>query len=269
MAPPLTRRRFLRESGAAALGLALLPPRRIEAAPAFDLLLKGGTLLDGTGGPAWSADVGIVGDAIVALGSIAPEQARRVLDVTGLQVAPGFIDIHSHSDGDILAYPNAESRVLQGVTTEVTGNCGFSAAPLTGVDAEERRRLWQEEEGVEADWTDVASYFRRLEETRVSVSQILLLGQGTLRSNAIGQIDRPLGPDEMKAVLRAVEEGMDQGAFEIGRRTGARVQISHLKAAGQPNWPKQGAALSLIEAGRRAGINVLADAYPYTAYSTA
>jgi len=320
MSQSLTRRHFLRQGGAAALGLALFPPWRIEATPAFDLVLKGGTLLDGTGSPAWPADLGIVGDTIAAVGAISPEQARRVLDVSGLQVAPGFIDIHSHSDGSVLAYPGAESRILQGVTTEVTGNCGSSAAPFVGVDVETRRRSLREEEGIEADWTDVASYFERLEKTGIAVNQILLLGQGTLRANAIGLVDRPLTPEEMKALLRTVEEGLDQGAFglstgleyvpgtytptaeivemtrlvarrgslyashirneeaalleaineaiEIGRRTGARVQVSHLKAAGESNWAKQRAALDLIEGARRAGVEVLADAYPYTAYST-
>lgn len=316
----LTRRRFLCEGGAAALGLALASGWRVEAAPAFDLVLKGGTLLDGTGAPAWQADIGLVGDTIAALGTIAPEQGRRVLDASGLHVAPGFIDIHSHSDGDILAYPGAESRVLQGVTTEATGNCGYSAAPLAGVDAEARRRSWKEEEGLQADWTDVASYFARLEKTGIAINQALLLGQGTLRQNAIGLVDRPLTPDELADVLRAVEAGLDQGAFglstgleytpgsytpteeivalarvvarrgglyashirneeallleavneaiEIGRRAGMRVEVSHLKAAGQANWPKQRAALDLIESARRAGVDVLADAYPYTAYST-
>lgn len=320
MPAPITRRRFLRHGGSAALSLALLPAWRVAVEPRFDLVLKGGTLLDGTGAPAWVADVGIVGDTIAALGSIAGEQGRRVVDVSGLHLAPGFIDIHSHSDSSILAYPGAESRVLQGVTTEVTGNCGYSVAPLEGVDAAARRAILLQDDGIEATWGSVGDYFDRLEQARVAVNQILLLGQGTLRENAIGNIDRPLTPDEMKQVVRAVEEGMDHGAFglstgleytpgnytptdeivamtrvvarrggfyashirneeaglleavdeaiEIGRRAGARVQVSHLKAAGKPNWSKQRAALNLIAAARAAGVEVLADAYPYTAYST-
>ena len=316
----LTRRSFLREGGAAALGLALASPWRIEAAPAFDLVLKGGTLLDGTGAPAWQADIGLVGDTITALGSIAPEQGRRLLDIAGLHVAPGFIDIHSHSDFSLVAYPGAESRILQGITTEITGNCGSSSAPIAGLGAQASRREFLNDTGVEADWSDVASYFGRLEKTGVSLNQALLLGQGTLRQNAIGLVDRPLSPDELKGVLRAVEEGLDQGAvglstgleytpgmytpteeivamarivarrgglyashirneeamlleavneaIEIGRRAGIRVEISHLKAAGEPNWSKQRGALDLIESARRDGVNVLADAYPYIAYST-
>jgi N-acyl-D-amino-acid deacylase len=320
MSRRITRRRLLKGGGMAALGLAVGGPPRVEAAPAFDLVLKGATVLDGTGGPAWPADIALTGDTIAAVGRIAPEQAKRVLDVTGLHVSPGFVDIHSHSDGDVFAYPTADSRVRQGVTTEVTGNCGSSAAPIAGAGAEQRRREWLEDSGVKVAWTDVASYCEQVDKAGVSVNQVLLLGQGTLRENAVGMVDRRLTPDELAGVLRAVEEGMDQGAFglstgleytpgrytpteeivemtrivarrgglyashirneeatlleavneaiDIGRRTGARVEISHLKAAGRVNWGKQRGSLSLIESARRDGVDVLADAYPYTAYST-
>ena len=312
-----SRRRFLRDGGRTLLGAALFS--RIELRPAFDLALVGGTVVDGTGGAPFRADVGITGDAIEAVGAISRESARRIVDVPGLHVAPGFIDIHTHSDSSILAYPGAESRAMQGVTTEVTGNCGSSAAPFAGADLEERRADL-EEEGIGLRWTDLASYCEVLEETRIAVNQAPLLGQGTLRKNAIGSVNRPLTPEELDGVLRAVEEGMDQGAFglstgleyvpgrytpaeeivamarvvarrggfyashirneeaslleavteaiEIGRLTGARVEISHLKAAGRANWEKQADALGLLESARRGGVGVLADAYPYTAYST-
>jgi len=313
------RRSLLGRSSAALAGFILGPRARLEAAPTFDIVLRGGTVLDGTGGPGLRADVGVVGDAIAALGEISAEQGRRVIDAAGLHVSPGFIDIHTHSDPDVLAYPTADSRVRQGVTTELAGNCGSSAAPLAGEGVEERKEDWRRE-GVEADWTDVASYLGQLERTGLSLNQALLVGQGTLRDNAVGSVDRLLSADEMAAVSRALEEGLDQGAFglstgleyvpgrytptaeivaltrivarrgglyathirneesqvleavaeaiEIGRSAGARVQISHLKAAGEVNWPKQRAALDLIEAGRGGGVEVLADAYPYTAYST-
>jgi N-acyl-D-amino-acid deacylase len=315
----VSRRRFLSSSGAALAGLALSRRPLIEAAPRFDLVLKGGTLIDGTGGPGYPGDLGIVGDRIEVIGAIGEAQAARVLDVTGLHVSPGFIDIHTHSDGEILAYPTADSRVRQGVTTELAGNCGSSVAPLVGKDVEQRREQLLED-GIEPDWSDVSSYLERLERDGISINQALLLGQGTLRASAIGLADRPLAPAELAVLLRAVEEGMEQGAFGIstgleytpgrytptdeivaltrrvarrgglyashirneettlleavdeaiavGRRSGARVEISHLKAAGRPNWGKQRAALDLIESARRDGVEVLADAYPYTAYST-
>jgi N-acyl-D-amino-acid deacylase len=302
------------------MGLALLPPSRVWAQPSFDLVIRGGTLVDGTGGPPWRGDIGLVGDTIRALGTIAPEQGSRVLDATGLHVAPGFIDIHTHSDGDILRYPMAESRVMQGVTTEITGNCGGSAAPRPPAGPEAAERSREEEDIVGEGWTDVASYFQLLERTGISVNHALLVGQGTLRQAVAGSEDRTLSPQEMEEVLEALELGLDQGAvgmstgleyvpgrftpteeivamarvvarrgglyashirneestlleavdeaIGIGRASGARVQISHLKAAGLPNWGKQGAALDLLEGARVDGVDVLADAYPYTAYST-
>ena len=320
MSELVSRRRFLRDAAGAALGLATTRPLRIEAAPRFDLVLQGGMILDGTGGPPWPADIGIAGDAIAAVGSIDPQQGRRVLKAGQLHVCPGFIDIHSHSDYSILSYPGAESRILQGVTTEITGNCGGSAAPLQGVRVEQRRKDFLEDEGIEPDWSSVASYFERLERSGIAINQAMLLGQGTLRENAIGNLSRPLTDEELRAVLGAVEQGMEEGAIglstgleytpgsytptaeivemarvvarrgglyashtrneeallleavheaiDIGRQAGIRVEISHLKAAGRPNWNKQIAALELIEAARRGAVEVLADAYPYTAYST-
>ncbi len=102
-------------------------PLRLEAATttSFDLVIRGGTILDGTGGPPWSADLGIVGDTIRAIGTISPEQGATTIDAAGKMVSPGFIDIHSHSDRSILRYPTAPSRVHDGITTEVTGNCGI------------------------------------------------------------------------------------------------------------------------------------------------
>ena len=137
MSAPLSRRHFLGHSSAGLAGAVLLPGVRVDGAPSFDLVVHGGMVLDGTGGPPLRVDVGVVGDTIVALGELSPEQGRRAIDASGLHVSPGFIDIHTHSDPDVLAYPTADSRVRQGVTTELAGNCGSSAAPLAGLGAEE------------------------------------------------------------------------------------------------------------------------------------
>jgi len=315
----LSRRRFLKNGTRAAAAVALTPALRVEAAPAFDVVIRGGTLLDGTGAPGFRADLGINADRIAAVGAIPADQGKRVIDAASHVVCPGFIDIHTHSDGDIFVYPTADSRVRQGVTTEVTGNCGSSAAPLQGQGAEERRKEYLKDE-LRADWGDVASYCVFWEKTRSSLNHALLLGQGTLRANAIGVVNRALTREELAGVLRAVEEGMEQGAYglstglqytpgrftpreeitalarvvaryggfyashmrnedatlleavgetiAVGREAQLRVQISHLKAAGQVNWHKQRAALDLIESARAHGTSVLADAYPYTAYST-
>lgn len=319
MGRPVSRRRFVGATSSALAGLALGPAPRVEPAPLFDLVVRGGTVLDGTGAAAFRADLGIVGDTIAALGAIAPEQGRRVLDVAGLHVAPGFVDIHTHSDPELLAYPTADSRVLQGVTSELAGNCGSSAAPLAGLGVKERVEEIARD-GIRADWTDVASYLERVEKAGISVNHALLAGHGTLRASVVGGVDRPLSEDEARAVAGALEEALDQGAFglstgleyvpgrytppaeitalarlvarrgglyashmrneearlldavreaiAVGREAGVRVEVSHLKAAGEANWPRQAAALELVEAARRDGVEVLADAYPYTAYST-
>ncbi len=307
-------------AGLAAAGLGFAPSRPIFADAPFDLVVHGGLVLDGTGTEARRIDLGIVGDTIRTIDRIASEQGRRVIDATGLHVCPGFIDMHSHSDDSIVRYPGAESRVLQGITTEVTGNCGYSASPLAGTALERRRAQLAEGLGVDVTWTDVASYFEDLEALGIAVNHALLLGQGSLREMIVGQDDRPASVAEIAALVRAVEEGMDQGAWglstgleyapgiftptaeivemakaaarrggvysshmrneearlldaidealEIGRRSGARVEISHLKAAGRPNWPLQEPAIDKIERARAEGVDVLADAYPYGAYST-
>jgi N-acyl-D-amino-acid deacylase len=314
-----SRRDFVKSSSAA-LGAFTLPGTRVRVVQEFDLVVRNGTILDGTGGQMWQGDLGVVGDTITAIGSIAPDRGTRVLDAAGLHVSPGFIDIHSHSDSSIFAYPTADSRSRQGITTEVTGQCGFSAAPLEGVDADTRRANLAEETGAPVEWTSIASYFGTLEQIGISVNQAFLLGHGSMRQNVAGLEDRHLTEAELASVVRSVEEGMDEGAFglstgleytpglftpteeivtlsrviarrggfyashirneesgllsaiheaiQIGREAGLPVQISHLKAAGRPNWSKQRAALNLIESARRDGVDVMADAYPYTAYST-
>ncbi len=316
----ITRRGFLATSSVAALGACANGLPHVESVADFDLLIRGGSIVDGTGGPAFTADIGISADTITAVGALSRDQGRRVLEANGLCVAPGFIDIHSHSDRSIVVYPTADSRVRQGITTELTGNCGSSAAPIVGSNAEEVRRWMGGEEELRPDWSDVSSYYARVERQQVSINQALLLGQGTIRQAVAGNADRPLASDETATVLRLVEEGLEQGAWgvstgleytpgrytptdeivaiarlvgrrgalyashmrneeatllesvaetiEIGRRSGARVEISHLKAAGRVNWHKQDSALSLIEAARTDGVDVLADAYPYSAYST-
>ena len=319
MSASISRRTFLKRCSLGAISVAIPKLPSIYASPPFDKVIKDATILDGTGRTPWRGDVGITGDTIAAIGDIAPEQGRHVIQASGLHLCPGFIDIHTHSDGRILACPTADSRVLQGITTELTGNCGYSVAPLKRADIEDELQEFREL-GISPDWTDVASYFARLERTRISVNHALLLGQGRLRKSAIGLVDRKLTTDELKNVLRAVEKGMDCGAFglstgleyapgiytpaeeivsmvqivarrgglyashirneasglleaiteaiDVGRKTGVRVEISHFKAAGRSNWNKQSTALDLLDKARSLGIDVSADAYPYTAYST-
>ncbi len=300
----ISRRNFL--TGAAGAGIALASTASAAASRRVDVVFHGGTIVDGTGAPPYRSDLAILGDEIVAIGKV-PDAATRVIDVSGLHLAPGFIDMHSHSDAPILACPTADSRVRQGITTECTGNCGSSAAPSPRARSGERGR-------------SVAEYADALEDAGISLNHAMLIGQGSLRSNQIGLVDRALSKDErhgvateLKRALRAGAFGLSTGleyspgrftppdeihelarivqsrdglyashirneeaklipaieeALEVGRATGVRVQISHLKAAGKPNWPQMERAIALIEAARADGVDVMADAYPYTAYST-
>ena len=315
-----TRRQFITTGASAAVGFSLFPTSRIEAESRFDLVIRNGTLLDGTGGPTWTADLGIVGDTIRAIGTISPEQSAATIDAAGKMVSPGFIDIHSHSDRSILRYPTAPSRVHDGITTEVTGNCGSSVAPIWGPAKELAAEKLSANYETELTWEGVAGYFETIEKLGVSLNQALLVGQGSLRRATIGLEDRQPSEDERKLMARKLIEALDDGAFglstglgyvpglftptdeiiflagvvarrnglyashirneeggllgavheaiETGRQSGARVEISHLKSSGPGNWSNQRAALDLITSARAAGVQVLADAYPYTAYST-
>ncbi len=319
----ISRRAFIKAGSLAAVGSTLATMQISCSNKSFDVVLKGGTVFDGTGKPGFKADVGISAGSVKAVASeISTGRARKVIDAEGLCVCPGFIDIHSHSDSSILSYPTADSRVLQGVTTEVTGNCGGSIAPVKGDDDRKEWQEWKEENEVdpECEFSDAASYFSYLERTGISVNHALLVGNGTLRSIAAGSEDRALSVDELKGAVRSLEQSLDQGcaglstgleyvpgnysrlaeiealasvaarrgvlyathirnesatllesieeAVEMGRKTGVRVEISHFKAAGKPNWGKQEEALEMIDKARAQGVDVKADAYPYTAYST-
>jgi N-acyl-D-amino-acid deacylase len=150
---------------------------------AFDLLLSGGTLVNGTGAPRRLADVGTRGERIVAVGDLQQHETQRRLDVSGLFVAPGFIDIHAHSELTLLVDPRAASKVRQGITTELSGQCGLSAAPLLG-QARDELCVWADRLGLEPDWDSLEDYFRLLE------NQGLALNFGTLTAQP-GHPQRP------------------------------------------------------------------------------
>ena len=286
---------------------------------AIDRIFRNASIYDGSGNPPFTADIALAGDEILEVGPIEGAPDCEIIDLAGLAVAPGFIDIHTHSDGSILDYPTADSRVMQGVTTEVTGNCGYSAAPRPEGDGRgtETSLLGQP---IRTQWGSIATYFERLEAARISLNHLMLYGQGTLRRNCVGNQDRPPTADELRTMRRALEQGLAEGAcgmstgleytpgsftpteeivdlarvvarygglyathirneqegllnaiaeaIEIGKQANVRVQISHLKANGKPNWHLQDEALALIERARMEGVDVLADAYPYPAYST-
>src|SRR5512135_1564424 len=152
----IRRREFLRRAvrsaltvSAAGTGLLL---KGCTTGRDYDLLVSGGTVYDGTGGPPFAADVGIAGGVIVGLGKLARARAKAQIDARGLAVAPGFIDVHEHTGTELLVNPRAESAVRQGVTTLVSGNCGGSPFPLTPEMAEESRKELKDRYGLDLTW---------------------------------------------------------------------------------------------------------------------
>jgi dihydroorotase/N-acyl-D-amino-acid deacylase len=260
----------------------------------YDLLVRNGRVVDGTGNPWYRADVAIRGDTIVRIAPFISEPAVRVVDVGGQLVAPGFIDIHSHARRTIFDVPTADNYVRQGVTTIIEGPDGGSPVPL-------------------------APFFSKLETLRKSVNIGSFIGQGSIRSAVIGDVDRKPTTDELERMRVLVEEGMKDGAFglssglfyvpgtftttdevielakvagrfggiyishmrdeasavvesvretiAIGERGGLPTQVTHHKVIGPGNWGKSVETLRLVDEARGRGVDATIDEYPYTASS--
>ena len=288
----------------------------------FSLIIKNATLVDGTGSPAIQSDLAIAGDKIVSLGKLdgmgmAPP--CPTIDATGLVVAPGFIDIHSHSDFLCLIEPKSPSKVLDGVTTEICGNCGSSPFPLSEKTYQRKQEGYKKYD-LEIDWRDAKGFFKRLEVTPSSINRGFLVGHGSLRDFIIGYENRHPAKEELsrmeEELIKALEAGAlgmssgliyppgcfasigelielckivarkggvytthmrDEGngvleaigeALEVARQSGVSLEISHLKTAGQRNWPKLGSMIKLLEEALSEGIRVSVDRYPYIAAAT-
>ncbi|HET8567554.1 MAG TPA: D-aminoacylase [Candidatus Limnocylindria bacterium] len=181
------------------------------------LLLRGGEVVDGTGAPARRADVGIRDGRVAAIGTDLAADGARVLDVRGLTVTPGFIDIHSHSDEAVLANPALESTLRQGVTTVVAGNCGGSSAPVMGLAAEELDREVARF-GVERTWTSFGEYVATVERGGMSINFTSLVGHGTLRQSVIGGGADAPAAGELAAMKAVLASALRDGA--LGLSTG-------------------------------------------------
>jgi N-acyl-D-aspartate/D-glutamate deacylase len=175
------------------------------------IVIRGGTILDGSGGEPVVGDVAIDGDRIATVGYV-PRTDGGEIDATGLFVAPGFVDLHSHSDYTLLVDPRAASAIHQGVTTEVVGNCGFGCFPVRDVELA-RKAIYGYSPDVPIDWTTAGGYFERLEQARPAVNVASLVPNGQLRLATLGLADRPADAREaaeMKALLR---ESLAEGAW--------------------------------------------------------
>ena len=179
----------------------------------LDLKIAGGQVLDGTGAPAMRVDVGVTGDTITAVGDLARESAGRTVDASGLAVAPGFIDMHSHSDWRLFGNRRAESKIRQGVTTEVVGNCGFSPAPVSDEFREDMRGFaLYVPPGMDFSWRSVGEFLRRYEGEGLALNVAQLVGHGTLRLAVMGFARRAPSARELSRMRGLMESAMADGA---------------------------------------------------------
>jgi N-acyl-D-amino-acid deacylase len=261
----------------------------------YDILIKNGKIIDGTGNNWFYGNVAISNGKIIAVGRDVNGSAKRIIDATGLIVAPGFIDVHTHLEGDEDKDPTAASFIYDGVTTCITGNCGSSN-------------------------TDIARYLQWIDSLKLSINVATLIGHNDVRKDVMGRANRDATPKELAQMQAIVDKAMKDGAvglstgliyipgtytktpeivslakivagyngvysthmrdegdsvtdaieeaLTIGRQAKIPVEISHFKLSGQQNWGRSRITVPMIEAARKEGIEVTIDQYPYTASST-
>lgn len=273
----------------------LLLLTQVQAQANFDVLIKNGWVVDGTGQPRLKIDIGVRNGKIAAMGGLANATATMVVDATGKIVCPGFIDVHTHIEGSIQNNPSAANFLFDGVTSLVTGNCGNSAK-------------------------DLSTFFQELEKLGIAANVGALAGHNTIRSEVMGSVNRAPSSKELTQMQDLMTKAMKDGAlgmstgliyipgtfaktdeivalakiaaqykgiyashirhedhrvFEaveeavnIGKEAKIPVEISHLKVAGKASWGKSEALISKLYDYRSEGIDVMVDQYPYTASST-
>ena len=293
-----------------------------QTTPSFDILIKNGRVVDGTGSPWYNSDVGILNGKIAAIGKL-NNSAKRTIDATQLVVAPGFIDMLGQSEFNILVDNRAASKLLQGVTTEITGE-GGSIAPLSDRmirDGGVRNgKTPFSQFGIVPDWRTLAEYFGRLEtRTHPAINVGTFVGAGGVRDYVIGRESRPATSGEMASMKQLVAQAMTDGAlglstslqyvpdrfastdeivelakvaasfggiyithqrsegdeilqslteiFTIAERAKIPAEIFHLKTSGKSNWGRMPEVLKRIESARAGGLDITANAYPYTSSS--
>ncbi|MDB4940233.1 MAG: hypothetical protein JWO40_658 [Candidatus Doudnabacteria bacterium] len=183
----------------------------------YSKILKNANIIDGTGKPAYKADIAIEQDKIVQIGNLQKANAQEIIDVEGMYVAPGFVDIQNHSDvyWTIFDNPTLDSLVSQGITTAIIGNCGASLAPLLSPDALLSIRKWHNLEGVNLNWLTFKEYLEVLSARSFGVNIGSLVGYSTLRRGLVKDDIRALNEDERKILKRSLEESIDAGAFGL------------------------------------------------------
>lgn len=214
-----TRRTFVKTTGMAGAGAATVGMSAMLGGctqqPKYDVLITGGMVIDGTGAAAISADVGIIGDQVVEMGSLRDNGSKRVIDATGMIVCPGFIDIHSHTDLALLVNPKAESKIRQGVTTEVAGQDGGSLAPLTDTQLKGLQEGYGTRYEVDINWKDFTGLFATLKKNQIGVNFISFVGQGTIRRLVVGNKNVRATARQIDVMKALVEQAMSEGAWGL------------------------------------------------------
>ena len=292
-------------------------PRVTSNAQSFDIIIRGGTVYDGTGRPPKRTDVGIKGDRIAAVGDLSRATAPTIVEAKGLAVAPGFVNMLSHSESSLIRDPRSLSELKQGVTTQIFGE--LSMGPLND-EMKQRLRGQQGDVRYDIEWTTLGEYLNLLERRGISQNVASFIGASTLRENVIGLEDKPPTPEQLDRMRELVRREMEAGALgittaliyppaffakteelielckvaakykgkytvhmrsegnqliegvqetmRIAREAGLPVEIYHLKASGEANWPKMDQVIRMINEARRHGMKITANMYTYPAGGT-
>ena len=287
-------------------------------------LIRGAQVIDGSKGDPFRGDIAVGNGVITEISSSIKGGGKTVIEADGLVAAPGFIDIHSHTDLTIFKHPLAESKALQGVTTEVIGNCGIGAFPVNDdrksvlTDYLKMHEFHLPSDGL--SWNNFTQYADQMDRIGLGLNLVPLVAHGALRIAVLGAEDRVPSERELEKMKTLLTESLEQGAWGlstgliyppgsfakteelvdlakilahydalytshirgegatlmealdeailIGRKGGARVEVSHLKAMGKDNWGRGKEALLKLEKARQSGVDITADQYPYEATST-
>lgn len=219
MGRKITRRKFLKDSSRAAFiagfGGCSLILKGCTKMQEFDLVIKGGWIIDGLGNEKIAGDIGINGEFIEYIGKIPASKGRSVIDAEGLTISPGFIDAHDHTDVGLLVNPRAESHVHQGITALVSGNCGSSPFPVPESLYEKTRENLKSTYDIQLSWRDIDGFFSALEKKGTAINYSTFLGHGTLRGAVMGFNDEPPEEKELLKMQSLIKENIRSGALGL------------------------------------------------------
>jgi N-acyl-D-amino-acid deacylase len=215
----MNRRRFLKKTASVAgsglvvsqFGLNLIGCSRYD----FDIVIENGLVFDGLGKPPVQADVGVIGELIAEIGNLKNRSSKKRIPASGLAVSPGFIDIHTHTDTELLTGSEAQSKIRQGVTTEMSGQCGGSVAPRKKEGQEKQKERMKERFGTPFSWVDFDGFYRCLSKQGITLNWMTMVGQGTLRDYVIGMEDRPATENEISQMQQLARDSLNEGVWGI------------------------------------------------------